>query len=139
MRETYHELVDLVEEGALVRGLNLETSVLRLDVRDIVVHELPLPPMSAFGATYRGGKKRGRERKRGNDTHIELSFVQADHEVHLVEFGEGVVDLFDDADDAVVRFHDGMDGSLPGRIEDPCVSTARVLRSCSCSVCNDMT
>lgn len=57
-------------------------------------------------------------------THIELSLVQADHEVHLVEFGEGIVDLFDDADDAVVRLHDGMDGSLPGKISPTtCVST----------------
>jgi hypothetical protein len=37
---TYHERVELREEGTLVRSLDLESSVLTLDVSDILCHQL---------------------------------------------------------------------------------------------------
>lgn len=66
-RGTYHELVDLVEEGALVRSLNLETSVLGLDVRDIVVHELhhPTPNNRLAPNVSIHGQQQKKQRHRG--------------------------------------------------------------------------
>ena len=38
---TDHESIQFGEEDSLIRRLDLQSSILRFDVRDIVVHQLP--------------------------------------------------------------------------------------------------
>jgi len=96
-RGTNEEVLKLSEKSLLVRSLDLQSSVLRLDVRDIIRDGLPRERCESVSQFQREEKSR-------KQAHVQLNLVAHDLRVGFVQLEDRSIDVFEHQSYSLISF-----------------------------------